>query len=134
MLDATATCTARMKITLLTDDSIRLEQDGGPMTIEAPSADVVYSAFQMLASGLAFCTDSVVRSWASNAGVPADDLTIEVSWTFADKPHRVDRMEVKLSWPSLPEQRVAAAERVAGLCGIHSTLTHSPELVTKIER
>ena len=123
-----------MKITLVSDDSIRLEQDGGPMTIEAPSADVVYSAFQMLASGLAFCTDSVVRSWASNAGVAADDLTIEVSWSFADKPHRVGQMEVKLIWPSLPEQRVATAERVAALCGIHSTLTHPPLLTTKIQR
>jgi uncharacterized OsmC-like protein len=123
-----------MKITLLADDAIRLEQDGGPMTIEAPSADVVYSAFQMLASGLAFCTDSVVRSWASNASVPADDLVIEIRWTFAEKPHRVGTMEVKVIWPSLPEQRVATAERVAALCGIKATLLNPPEIVTKVQR
>jgi uncharacterized OsmC-like protein len=123
-----------MKITLLADDAIRLEQDSGPMTIEAPSADVVYSAYQMLASGLAFCTDSVIRSWASNAKVGADDLTIEVRWTFAEKPHRVGTMDVKVIWPSLPEQRVAAAERVAALCGIHATLSHPPEITTRVER
>lgn len=125
---------ADMKITLLSDDAIRLEQDSGPMTIEAPSADVVYSPFQMLASGLAFCTDSVIRSWASNAGVPTDDIAIEVRWTFADKPHRVGAMDVRVIWPSLPEQRIAAAERVAALCGIHTTLTHPPQLTTTIER
>ncbi|HUQ19361.1 MAG TPA: OsmC family protein [Gemmatimonadaceae bacterium] len=123
-----------MKITLLSDEAVRLEQDMGPMTIEAPSADVVYSPFQMLASGLAFCTDSVIRSWASNAGVPTDDIAIEVRWSFAEKPHRVGAMDVKVIWPSLPEERVAAAERVAALCGIHTTLTHPPQLTTTIER
>src|SRR5678816_3960837 len=123
-----------MKITLLADDAIRLEQDSGPMTIEAPSADVVYSPYQMLASGLAFCTDSVIRSWATNANVGADDLAIEVRWTFAEKPHRVGAMDVKVIWPSLPEQRVAAAERVAALCGIHATFRHPPEVTTKVQR
>jgi uncharacterized OsmC-like protein len=123
-----------MKITLLADDAIRLEQTGEQMTIEADSADTVYSPFQMLASGLAFCTDSVMRSWASHAKLSADDLTIEVRWTFADNPHRIGNMELKILWPSLPENRVAAAERVGGLCAIHATLSHPPEIVTKVER
>jgi len=123
-----------MKITLLGDNTIRLEQTGEHMTIEADSADRVYSPFQMLASGLAFCADSVMRSWASNAKLSADDLAIEVRWTFADDPHRVGKMEMKVMWPSLPENRVAAAERVAGLCAIHATLTHPPEISTTIER
>ncbi len=123
-----------MKITLLADDAIRLEQTGEQMTIEADSVDTVYSPFQMLASGFAFCTDSVMRSWASNAKLSADDLTIEVRWKFADNPHRVGKMELKVLWPSLSENRVAAAERVAELCAIHATLTHPPEITTRIER
>jgi hypothetical protein len=39
-----------MKITLLSDDAIRLEPVAGPMTIEASSAEMVYSPFHMLAS------------------------------------------------------------------------------------
>ena len=56
-----------MKITLTGEDGIRLEPLPGPMTIEAASADQLYSPFHMLASGLAFCTYSVLASWASNA-------------------------------------------------------------------
>jgi uncharacterized OsmC-like protein len=123
-----------MKITLLDDKAIRLEQTGEHMTIEANSADTVYSPFQMLASGLAFCTDSVMRSWASNAKLSADDLTIEVRWTFAEDPHRIGKMELKVLWPSLSENRVAVAERVAGLCAIHATLSHPPEISTRVER
>ena len=104
------------------------------MTIEAPSADQLYSPFHMLASGLAFCTHSVLSSWASHAKLDADDLTIEVKWEFADKPHRVGSMDLRILWPSLPETRTGAAERTAALCAIHATLTHLPQMSTKVER
>ena len=61
----------------------------GPMTIEAISAEQSYSPFHMMAGGLAYCTFSVMHSWASNAKLDASDLTLEVAWTFGDKPHRV---------------------------------------------
>jgi len=123
-----------MKITLATDDSIRLEQTGGPMTIEAHSADQLYSPFHMLASGLAFCTHSVLSSWASHAKLDAGDLTIGVKWVFAEKPHRVGSMDLTIVWPSLPATRTSAAERTAALCAVHATLTHLPSITTKVER
>ena len=115
-----------MKITLLGDDAIRLDSTPGMLTIEADSADMGYSPFHMLASGLAACTLSVLQSWASHAKVPADDLSLEVQWRFADDPHRVSNMAVILDWHSLPVDRVATARRVAALCTVHATLTHPP--------
>ena len=117
-----------MKITLLTDDAIRLEPTAGPLTIEAPSADVMYSPFQMLASGLASCTFSVLYSWATHADLSVDDLALEVHWSFADDPHRMSDIHVVLDWPSLPQNRVAAAKRASELCTIHATLTHPPAI------
>lgn len=121
-----------MKITLVAEDAIRLEPTTGPMTIEAGSADQLYSPFHMVASGLAFCTYSVLASWASNAKLDSDDIAIDVSWTFVDNPHRVGKMQLRIDWPSLPEPRKTAAERVAALCAIHATLMHSPSIVTKV--
>lgn len=115
-----------MKITLTSDDSILLEPVQGPMTIEAADSEMQYSPFHMLASGLAFCTFSVLHSWASNAGIESEDLSISVSWVFADKPHRVGSMELKLIWPSLPEDRTNVAVRAAQLCAVHATLSHPP--------
>lgn len=117
-----------MKITLTSDESILLEQLAGPMSIEAPATDTLYSPFHMLASGLAFCTYSVLHSWASNASVTADDLSISVSWKFEEKPHRVGSYVVTLNWASLPEARLATAVRVAELCAVHATLTHPPAI------
>ena len=115
-----------MKITLLGDDAIRLELTPGLLTIEAASADVDYSPFHMLASGLATCTLSVLQSWATHAKVPTDDLSLEVQWRFADDPHRISNMAVIVDWKSLPAERMATARRVAALCTIHATLTHPP--------
>ena len=118
-----------MKITLLADDAIRLEPVAGPMTIEAPSADMTYSPFHMLGSSLATCTFSVIQSWATHAKIPLDDLVIDVRWKFGEDPHRVSDIAVTFEWPSLPPNRVAAARRVAELCTVHATL-HPPPHVT----
>jgi uncharacterized OsmC-like protein len=117
-----------MKITLLADDAIRLEPDPGPLTIEAPSAEMSYSPFHMLASSLATCTFSVMHSWATQAKVSTEDLTLEVQWRFAEDPHRVSDIGVIFDWPSLPANRLAAARRVAEMCSVHATLTHGPRI------
>ena len=117
-----------MKITLLSDDAIRLEPIPGALTIEAPSAEMSYSPFHMLASGLATCTFSVLHSWATHAKIPVDDLSLEVQWRFGEDPHRVSDIGVIFDWPSLPENRIGAAKRVAEMCTIHATLTHPPHI------
>jgi uncharacterized OsmC-like protein len=96
------------------------------MTIEAPSAEQSYSPFHMVASGLAYCTFSVMYAWAEHAGLDAGDLTIDVSWTFAQDPQRVDRYDMRFNWPSLPARRLEAARRVAKMCTIHATFEHPP--------
>ena len=117
-----------MKLILLSDDAVRLEPEPGPMTIEAVSAEQSYSPFHMMASGLAYCTWSVMYAWAEHAGIPADDLTLEVAWTFAQDPQRVDRYEMRFDWPSLPARRLEAAKRVAAMCTIHATFEHPPTI------
>jgi uncharacterized OsmC-like protein len=117
-----------LKITLLSDDAIRLTPEPGPMTIEAQSAEQTYSPFHMLASSLAYCTFSVMHSWATHADLRADDLAIEVRWTFVDDPQRVGEMSLVFEWPSLPERRLAAAKRVAEMCTVHATLKHPPQV------
>lgn len=119
-----------MKIILLSEESIRLEPDDGPMTIEALSPEQSYSPFHMLASSLAFCTFSVLYSWAQHAHLEGgESITIDVRWTFADDPHRVGTIELDFNWPALDPRRIEAARRVAELCTVHATLTHPPAIV-----
>lgn len=116
-----------MKIILRGEDAIRLEVGPGPMTIEAESADQQYSPFHMLASSLATCTFSVLYSWATHVKLEgAERITMDVTWEFADDPHRVSRMDLSFDWPGLPEKRRQAAKRVATMCTVHATLMHPP--------
>ncbi len=121
-----------MKISLIAGDAIRLEPLPGPMTIEAATEDQVYSPFHMLGSSLAFCTYSVLASWASHAKLDSDDIAIEVHWTFVEDPHRIGAVEMKVEWPSLPPQRQTAAQRVAHMCAVHATFQHPPQLSTTV--
>src|SRR5262249_40676502 len=116
---------------LQSDESIRLEPATGQLTIEAESAKQEYSPYQMFASGLAVCTFGVLQSWGSNIGLSADDLVIEISWSFAETPHRVGAIELSYEWPSLPAERVKVAQRVAELCPLHKTLTHLPAVTIR---
>jgi uncharacterized OsmC-like protein len=117
-----------MKILLTGEESLRLEPTPGMLTIEAPSRDRSYSPFHMLGSALAGCTFSVLQSWASNKNIHVDDLTIEVKWKFAEGEHRVERMDTRIEWPSLPAEMWPRAMRAAHVCGIHQTLTHAVEI------
>jgi uncharacterized OsmC-like protein len=123
-----------VKITLLSEEAIRLTPEPGPLTIEAPSAEQAYSPFHMLASSLAMCTFSVMHSWATHADLRADDLTIEVRWAFAEDPQRVGEISLTFDWPSLPERRLAAAKRVAEMCTIHATLKLPPRVAIEPAR
>jgi uncharacterized OsmC-like protein len=117
-----------MKIVLTGEESLRLEATGDQLTIEAPTPDLQYSPFHMLGSALGACTFSVLQSWASNKNLVADDLKIDVSWRFVEGQHRVGSMKVKLTWPTLSAELWPRAIRAANLCGIHSTLTHPPQI------
>jgi uncharacterized OsmC-like protein len=117
-----------VKITLVADNAIRLEPTHGQLTVEAESAETEYSPFHMLASGLATCTFSVMLSWAKQAKLSVDDLVLDVTWEFANDPHRVSVMTVEFDWPSLPASRVSAAQRVAKLCAVHATFEQPPAI------
>jgi uncharacterized OsmC-like protein len=118
-----------VKITLTGEDSVRLEPTEGPMTIESPTAERQYSPFHMLGSSLAYCTFSVLHSWATHANLSIEGMTLDVTWKFStDDPKRVSDIALTFHWPSLPPARLAAAKRVAAMCTVHATLLHPPHV------
>ncbi len=117
-----------MKITLIGDEALRVEPSDGMMMIEAESPEQSYSPYHMLVSGLGACTWYVLQSWGANAGITSNDLTIDVTWSFAESPHRVANIDLQFQWPSLPESRMEAAKRAAAQCPVHHTLNHAPQI------
>jgi uncharacterized OsmC-like protein len=122
-----------MKIVLEGEYAILLTATEEMLTIEADSPEQSYSPFHMLGSALATCTFSVLYSWASNSDFDVGDLQIRVQWEFVESPHRVGNMTMQLIWPSLPENRRAAAERASKLCAVHGTLSHTVPITTELK-
>ncbi len=122
-----------MKIVLEGEYAILLLATEEMLTIEAESAQHSYSPFHMLGSSLAYCTFSVLHSWASNSDIDVADLQVRVQWEFVENPHRVGKMTMQLTWPSLPENRRAAAERASKLCAVHATLSHTVPITTELK-
>ncbi len=116
-----------VRITLLSDESIRLD-NGAPPTIAPEPEDISYSPFHMLASGIGTCMFSVLQSWATNAKIPTDHLSMEIGWKPAESSNRAGSFDVKLLWPSLPESRRAAAARAANSCAAINALVPPPEI------
>jgi uncharacterized OsmC-like protein len=117
-----------MKLTLVSEEAIRYEAAPGMLTVDADTEERQFSPFHMLGGSLAVCTFSVLASWATHAKIPFDDLVIDVTWTFAEKPHRIGTMTLTFQWKSLPATRLEAAKRAAALCPVHTTLHHATEV------
>lgn len=103
---------------------IEVEADDG---VEAP-----WSALQMFATSLGLCTASVLTAYGERIGVPAEDLSVRIRWHYTEQPVRVDRIDVRIRWPGLPESRREAARRAASQCSIHNTLRQPPDIETRV--
>jgi uncharacterized OsmC-like protein len=120
-----------MIIRLLDEYAIRLELDRPGFSIESDGAPV--SPYHLLAASLASCTAVALEGWAHASGLDTTALRIDVRWEITEeRPARVTAMTMELAWPGLPEQRRAAAERVADTCGIHATLEHGTPIVRRL--
>ena len=117
-----------MKISLLSDSRLRYEAAPGLLTVDAPAPDAQFSPYHMVAGGLAACTHAILASWAQQSDLSADDLVIEVSWAFVEKPHRLGNLDLHFAWPSLPAERLEVARRVAARCPVHQSFEHAPAM------
>lgn len=91
-----------------------------------------FGPLTMLAASLAACTVSVLVSWAESAGLDASGLEVVARWDYLEEPYRVGSYDLEIRWPELPEERRAAARRVADQCTVHHTLEHPPEMTTRV--
>lgn len=100
---------------------------------EIASEGLPISPYHLLAGSLASCTALTLQSWAEGAAIDMAPVALHVAWEHVDeRPQRIERIDVELRWPGLPEARVATAERVADLCPIHATLKRGTEIALRI--
>lgn len=123
-----------MKLDLRRSTELELSELARPgLHIENDAEGEGFGALQMFAASMALCTASVLHHYAHHVlQVGVEGLRLTVAWDYADKPSRVGRLEMLVSWPELPEDRREAARRAAETCTLHNTLERPPEVVTRV--
>lgn len=120
-----------MRLVLEAEARARLEMVGEGFEIASEGAPI--SPYHLLAGSLASCTALTLQSWAQSARISIAALTIQLEWrNVEEQPARIERVDMELRWPGLPQERAATAERVADLCPIHATLRHATEISRRI--
>lgn len=120
-------------MTLIVEDESRAGLEMNAEGFEIVSEGAPLSPVHLLAGSLASCTASTLEEWAEGAGIDMSPLAIHMEWTNVEgRPRRIERMEMEVRWPGLPEERVQTAGQVADLCPIHATLRRAAEVRRRI--
>ena len=109
----------------------KLHQDGFDIVADDPALH--FGSMQMFASSIAMCTFSVLASYGRRFDAESDDITIGLTWAYAERPYRMEVLAMDISWPQLPESRLDAATRAARHCTLHNTLQHGLEVETMVQ-
>lgn len=96
--------------------------------------EVHFSAMEMFATSIALCTYSVLVSYAEQAAADTTGLSVRMRWAYHEDPYRIGDIQMDISWPGLPGNRLQAAERAAEQCTLHHTLQVPPEFETRVHQ
>jgi len=107
---------------LVTDQPI---QEGGENTALTPAEAFV--------AALGSCAGVYVLHFAKRHAIAVEGMTIEVDYTYAERPRRVGTMEVRVRMPQpVDPQQQAALQRAAEQCLVHNTLRHPPRVAIAV--
>ncbi len=88
---------------------------------------------ELLVGSLGSCIAIMVNSYCRNHGYTKGEVSVNMTYQLADKPKRIDSIVIDLEIPEdVPENRINAIKKVAGLCPVHSTLEHPPKIDVEI--
>lgn len=112
--------------TVVTDQPV---EDGG--------GDAGMSPVELFVGSLASCVGYFVVRYCTRHQIPCEGFSVDADWSYAEQPHRVGAVEIKLNLPAdlTPEQREKLL-KVAHGCTVHQSLAVPPkveiELVTPV--
>jgi len=97
--------------------------------VEDGGGDAGMSPVELFVGSLASCVGYFVARFCVRHQIPCEGFTIEAGWTFAEQPHRVGGVQLKLSLPVMlsPSQQQALL-KVAHGCTVHQSLVVAPKV------
>jgi uncharacterized OsmC-like protein len=118
---------------------VRFDADvrGHRMVIDQPKdeggSDEGMTPLECLAVSLGSCVAYFAARFAQRHAVALDALRVDVTWDYAERPHRVGRFDVRMAYrgaldPTMRERLLAVAQG----CTVHHTLAHAPDVTVTL--
>jgi uncharacterized OsmC-like protein len=110
------------KHTVITDQP---REDGGH--------DEGMSPVELFVGSLGSCVAYFVSRYCVRHQIPCDGFTVDVEWSYAEQPHRVGAVEIKLNLPAeLTSEQREKLLKVAHGCTVHQSLTVPPKVEIRL--
>lgn len=104
--------------TLVTDQPI---EDGG--------GDAGMSPVELFVGSLGGCVAYFVGRYCARHQIPCEGFTVDVEWSYAEQPHRVGAVDLRVNLPSaLPPEQRERLLKVAHGCTVHQSLAAGPKV------
>jgi len=95
--------------------------------------DTAMTPTELFVASLGSCAAVYVLYFAKRHEVPVEGMTIEVDYTYAEKPRRVGSVDIRIKLPApVPEHQRAALLRSAEQCLVHNSLRQPPQVTISL--
>ena len=83
---------------------------------------------EIMAGSMASCIGFYVARYCQQANIDTTGLYVSCDWNVGGEPRHMERFDIDIHLPAMPDNRRKAIERVAKGCLIHATLGQQPEI------
>jgi len=122
-----------MKVTLVENVKFEAECRGHRVTLDQPvedgGADAGMTPVELFIASLGSCVAYFATMFCQRRKIPPDGLAVELSWDWAEDPHRVGAIDVKITLSKKPSgKEKAGLLRMVKGCTVHNTMHHPPKI------
>jgi uncharacterized OsmC-like protein len=106
------------------------------LSVDQPTSaggnDTAPTPTELFVASLAACQAFYAQRFLRRHAVEGD-VTITASWSMAERPARVSRVQMHIDAPHLPAGLGPRLMKVVEHCTVHNTLRQPPEIVVELD-
>ena len=122
-----------MNVYLAGETEVQLSQMGSDdFNVTKKNEALYYGAIAMWVTSLGRCTYAVLDHYALRLDLDPDVITEKLTWDFSFDPTTIEKIQLTITWPGLPENRRKAVERASHQCTIHTTIKECVDITVKV--
>nr|MDO8133568.1 OsmC family protein [Candidatus Njordarchaeum guaymaensis] len=126
-----------MKISLIENVKFEAECRGHRIVLDQPvddgGSDAGMTPIELFVASLGSCIAYYAVVFCQRHKIPSDGLNVELGWEWAEDPHRVGAIDVKITLRmKLGEKEKTGLLRMVKGCTVHNTMCNLPEIAFTI--